>query len=321
MTPTLSFETGKTYILTFKAAAWDGSKENTTLSLEASSATLSVEEVETKKGAWTDYTVTISNATGNGTIKFYTSAGNSRFFLDEVKVEEVFTIDENSTDNNVMVTNGNVQILRTFVAGYWNTFMMPYNGVTKEQLMSIFGDDVKIKAVKIDNEEGYILTGVDGNTISFSDYTDNAFSNSLNYLYLIKPSKDVVNPVFKNVTTTAFAETMTYSSNDGNLKIVGSPKKINMTADEGFTAYYLSTAGSLKKASATATLKGTRFYFQTKVGVEAKIFIDDEATSIEAIDNGEQASGKQEIFNLAGQRVNKAQKGIYIVNGKKVVVK
>ena len=28
-----------------------------------------------------------------------------------------------------------------------------------------------------------------------------------------------------------------------------------------------------------------------------------------------------EIFNLAGQRVNKAQKGIYIVNGKKVAVK
>ena len=27
------------------------------------------------------------------------------------------------------------------------------------------------------------------------------------------------------------------------------------------------------------------------------------------------------VFNLAGQRVNKAQKGIYIVNGKKVLVK
>jgi len=33
--------------------------------------------------------------------------------------------------------------------------------------------------------------------------------------------------------------------------------------------------------------------------------------------NGE----RSEIFNLAGQRVSKAQKGIYIVNGKKVVIK
>ena len=27
------------------------------------------------------------------------------------------------------------------------------------------------------------------------------------------------------------------------------------------------------------------------------------------------------IYNLAGQRVNKAQKGIYIVNGKKIAIK
>ena len=34
-----------------------------------------------------------------------------------------------------------------------------------------------------------------------------------------------------------------------------------------------------------------------------------------------QATGDAKIFNLAGQRVSKAQRGIYIVNGKKVVVK
>ena len=31
--------------------------------------------------------------------------------------------------------------------------------------------------------------------------------------------------------------------------------------------------------------------------------------------------GEQVIFNLAGQRVNKATKGMYIINGKKVVIK
>ncbi|MBQ7572449.1 MAG: hypothetical protein IJT19_09470, partial [Bacteroidaceae bacterium] len=33
------------------------------------------------------------------------------------------------------------------------------------------------------------------------------------------------------------------------------------------------------------------------------------------------ASRKAAIYNLAGQRVAKAQKGIYVVNGRKVVVK
>ena len=68
----------------------------------------------------------------------------------------------------------------------------------RAQLMNIFGSDVKIKAVKVDinNEDEYILTGVNGNTISFSDYSTGEFQNSLNYIYLIKPSQDVVNPVF-----------------------------------------------------------------------------------------------------------------------------
>lgn len=47
----------------------------------------------------------------------------------------------------------------------------------------------------------------------------------------------------------------------------------------------------------------------------------DDADGIEAIDNGQWTVEDAEIFNLAGQRVNKAQKGIYIVNGKKYIVK
>ena len=43
-------------------------------------------------------------------------------------------------------------------------------------------------------------------------------------------------------------------------------------------------------------------------------------TSIQAI-NAAIERGEQVIFNLAGQRVNKATKGMYIINGKKMVVK
>lgn len=44
------------------------------------------------------------------------------------------------------------------------------------------------------------------------------------------------------------------------------------------------------------------------------------ATSIQAI-NAAKERGEQVIYNLAGQRVNKATKGMYIINGRKVVVK
>ena len=44
------------------------------------------------------------------------------------------------------------------------------------------------------------------------------------------------------------------------------------------------------------------------------------ATSIKAV-NAAMERGEQVIYNLAGQRVNKASKGLYIINGNKVVVK
>ena len=57
------------------------------------------------------------------------------------------------------------------------------------------------------------------------------------------------------------------------------------------------------------------------VGVREFIGFDDETDGIRQIENGQLTIENAEIYNLSGQRVNKAQKGIYIVNGKKVVMK
>ena len=43
--------------------------------------------------------------------------------------------------------------------------------------------------------------------------------------------------------------------------------------------------------------------------------------AIEAIENGQLTTGNEAIYNLAGQRVSKATRGIYVKNGRKVVVK
>ena len=47
----------------------------------------------------------------------------------------------------------------------------------------------------------------------------------------------------------------------------------------------------------------------------------DNVDGISSIDNGQLRMDNAPIYNLAGQRVAKAQKGLYIVNGKKVLVK
>ena len=76
--------------LTFKAAAWNGSKDGTNLKLSVSNGTLSQSSVTMKKGEWTDYHVTI---TTTGTVKVTFTAESGRFFLDEVKVTDASTSD------------------------------------------------------------------------------------------------------------------------------------------------------------------------------------------------------------------------------------
>ena len=71
-----------TATLTFKAAAWNAKDDGTTLLVETSAGTITPSSFEMRKGAWTDFTATI---TANGDISL-TFTPVKRFFLDEVLV-------------------------------------------------------------------------------------------------------------------------------------------------------------------------------------------------------------------------------------------
>lgn len=86
-TPEISFSGSA--VIKFKAAAWNTNNEETTLKLSATSGTLDAATVTLAKGAWTSYEVAISGVSSSTKIKFEgNSTSNSRFFLDEVKVEK-----------------------------------------------------------------------------------------------------------------------------------------------------------------------------------------------------------------------------------------
>ena len=86
-TPELS-QLGGNATLSFKAAAWNGSSESTTLELSIEGGgSLSKNSVPLTKGAWQSYEVTITGGTSSTRITFEgQKASNSRFFLDEVTV-------------------------------------------------------------------------------------------------------------------------------------------------------------------------------------------------------------------------------------------
>lgn len=82
--------------------------------------------------------------------------------------------------------------------------------------------------------------------------------------------------------------------------------------------YGITPDGMIRKAGPEASILGLRGYFDIPAGTEVKGFVfEGGATAITEIT--ENTENSEPIYNLAGQRLNKAQKGINIVNGKKVL--
>lgn len=73
----------------------------------------------------------------------------------------------------------------------------------------------------------------------------------------------------------------------------------------------------------SGSIKGLRAIFNIPTGSLAKALVVDFGEGTTGILNVDAEGNIYEgqIYNLAGQRVNMTQKGLYIVNGKKVLIK
>lgn len=194
-----------------------------------------------------------------------------------------------------------VSLIRTLDANIWNTFCVPF--AFKVENSALAGATVK----EFDK--------IDGTTMYMKDAT---------YIlpgrpYLVKPADaDIVDPTFCAVAI--YDEAATKVGNDTYaLTGIYSPKTISED-----NIYGVKANGAIAKGKKDTTIKGLRAYFIINSnGNEAKInFGDDETTGIENIVTPT-AISNQKVYNLNGQYVGndlKAMpKGIYIVNGKKVI--
>ena len=91
-----------------------------------------------------------------------------------------------------------------------------------------------------------------------------------------------------------------------------------LTTNKGASA----TPKFFKVSSAGNTVAAGKAYLQIpskNVGAHEYFWFEDETTGIEAAKASQKMNG--EFFNLAGQRVAQPTKGLYVVNGKKVIMK
>ena len=211
---------------------------------------------------------------------------------------------ENDNTSKIKTANNaisDVSLTRTLEVNSWNTFCVPFG--FKVENSALAGAKVK----EFDK--------IDGTTMYMKDATYVLPGRP----YLVMPAEtDIVNPTFSAVAI--YDEAATKVGND-TYTLIGtySPKKISED-----NIYGVKANGAIAKGKKDTTIKGLRAYFIINGnGNEAKInFGDDETTGIENIVTPT-AISNQKVYNLNGQYVGndlKAMpKGIYIVNGKKVI--
>lgn len=109
-------------------------------------------------------------------------------------------------------------------------------------------------------------------------------------------------------------------------KMNGTYSAISAVSPGSYVVARVGDKDNLYKVDDTVRLAPFRAYFTVPddAGVKANIItlnLDGTETAIECIDNVQTAKGNDIIYNLAGQRLSKMQKGVNIVNGKKIFVK
>ena len=123
---------------------------------------------------------------------------------------------------------------------------------------------------------------------------------------------------FKVPVTTATADAIT-----GNLFVRGAGAAV-ASQDGGYYNYVLGKhndeVGFYKAGGMTVATD--KAYIQTTVAAARILFdFDNETTSINEVSTTNLTNNTNEYFNLAGQHVAQPTKGLYIVNGKKYVIK
>lgn len=238
----------------------------------------------------------------------------------KVTVTDRITLDEESTELPATMAGVNVKVKRTLKKGVWNTICLPFS-MDETQLKAAFGDDVELGEFLDYESDGSSIT-VDFGTVDVSD------GISENYPYLIKTSANVTefNVDGVNIAPDEEGAEAVYETGKGKNKttlgrFIGTLKAgTTIPADNLYLSdnkFYYSTG--------TTTIKGFRGYFwlqdfDSSAGVPALNFeVDGQVTKVDGI---QVVTNDGTYYDLNGMKTDRpTKKGVYIRNGKKVVIK
>ncbi len=255
----------------------------------------------------------------NGT-QYNLSNVSFKIIIDDDALDTV--LDEMSTVAPTAKTNANVKVLRTIKADQWSTICLPF-AMTEDQVKEAFGTDVQIQNPQsvtfetLDDDPDYIYQI----NVGFSPVT----AIEANHPYIIKTSDNISDFDVLHVNIAPNASPQVNVGNRRN-KMYGNYVNGTTVPDLGL---FLSD-NKFWYSFGNTKIKGFRGYFVfdeylTKLdeaNSKVNIVFDGDAT---AIGNINKQNATEDIYSVSGMNVGKdasrLQRGVYIVNGKKVVKK
>lgn len=219
-------------------------------------------------------------------------------------LRETATVSFNAQDNV------DVQLERTLSPEYWNTFCVPFT-ISADVIKEKFGEGTQVCT----------FGSMEGTVMNFAHST----SIEAGKPYIVKPTKEVVNPSFTGVNIEAVAAKQV-GANGYFMQGIYSVKT-DLTTDG--TNLFLGDGNKFYKplGTTTAKMKGMRAFFIVPQGTNfaaLRANIDGATTAIDELTTVVEQPTDNRIYNLQGQFVGTSFEGlhgVYVQNGKKVLVK
>lgn len=330
-TPHISLAKGSTATLTFSAAGWNSGTNKLTVSAEGCivSGDISIGNTKTDKkltnSQWTDYTVTISNITGPVTIKFTGRRG----FLDDVKIT-------GEPGEALEVTVPDPTLTDEFT--FWSNTTEP----TKRLITITPAENTRVRYT-LDGSEPSLTEGkeITAATSLFIWETTTVKAISTKSIYtsgVVTKTYTLGQPVNSLADFSALTddtEAKLFLSAEQNARVIAVDGKTftvkdgttTLVFDFGDVAFNPAPAvnqhiagwiiGQKKTVGETIKFVATKHTTPAYMAFAARV-TEADVTSVRTVTTKQ--DGTETYYNLSGLKVKNPTKGVYVANGKKLII-
>lgn len=246
----------------------------------------------------------------------------------EIEITDRVILDENSVMAPTVQSGVNVLVRRTIQKDTWSTIVLPFT-LSKTKAEAAFGSDVQLAEFTGfevdygDDEENVVPLGI---VINLANYTMTSRKGmTAGKPFLIKVSENIESFEVNDVNIISAVSDVTVSDEyDTPGRFTGSFVKATIPEDGLFISgnqFWYSTGKTQTKAFRCWFELGAVLDKETEFASRITMSFDGETTGINNLQFADLRVDSSNVYDLQGRRVSNPGKGVFVKDGKKVIIK